>query len=117
MTVLRVLSTALICIAGRPAPSIAAGVQEVIEETMRGAIVGRALQSAGRMLMIACRIAGSLKISIRAIREWTDVLCRIHLSDQLRPQHVCLFVELIETERTTRRDHIDIWVDRLPFCL
>lgn len=63
MTVLSVLSTALICIAGLPALSIAAGVQEVIEETISGAIVGRALQSAGRILMIACRTAGSLVMS------------------------------------------------------
>jgi hypothetical protein len=69
MTVLRVLSTALICIAGLPALCIAAGVHEVIDETISGAIVGRALQRAGRMLMIACRIAGSLAVSIRLNRE------------------------------------------------
>jgi hypothetical protein len=65
MTVRKVLSTALICIAGLPALCIAAGVHEVIDETISGAIVGRALQRAGRMLMMACRMAGSLTISIR----------------------------------------------------
>jgi len=64
MTVLSVLSTALICIAGRPTLCIAAGVQDVIEDTMSGAIVGRALQRAGRMLMMACRMAGSLDVSV-----------------------------------------------------
>jgi hypothetical protein len=69
MTVLRVLSTALICIAGLPALNIAAGVHEVIDETMSGAIVGRALQRAGRMFMMACRMAGSLAIRIKLCEE------------------------------------------------
>jgi hypothetical protein len=58
-----VLSTALICMAGRPAFSMAAGVHDVMDDTMRGASVGRALHNPGRILTIACRIAGSLDVS------------------------------------------------------
>lgn len=76
MTVLRVLSTALICIAGLSALCIAAGVHEVIDETMSGAMVGRALQRAGRMLMIACKMAGSLAISTQPHRKVTELTLR-----------------------------------------
>lgn len=59
-----VLSTALICIDGRLALSMAAGVHDVMDDTMSGASDGLALHNAGRMLMMACSIAGSLPVSL-----------------------------------------------------
>jgi hypothetical protein len=58
-----VLSTALICIAGRPVLCIAAGVHDVMDDTMSGARDGLALHRAGKILTIAWRMAGSLIVS------------------------------------------------------
>jgi hypothetical protein len=60
MTVRKVFSAARICILGLAAVSIAAGVHEVIDDTMSGAKAGLALHSPGRTFMMACKIAGSL---------------------------------------------------------
>ena len=60
MMVRKVFSTALTCIRDLEVVSIAAGVQEVMDETIRGARVGRAVHNPGRIFMMACRTAGSL---------------------------------------------------------
>lgn len=62
MTVRNVFSAARTCILGLAAVSIAAGVQEVIDETMSGASAGLALHRPGRTFIMACKIAGSLHV-------------------------------------------------------
>lgn len=83
MIILKALSIERICMSGRSATLSAAGVHDVMEETMRGARAGRDLHSNGRLWKIGWRIAGSLHHQHDKSIKYSPR--RVHLRNKLCP--------------------------------
>ena len=96
----KALSAERICMRGRSATCNAAGVHEVIDETMSGARVGRVLHKTGR-------IAVSL---LSACQGGVDSPRGVHLGDELCSQEITFLLKLPSVKETISRDHAYVWV-------